>query len=80
MLAELRKQKCAARVLMLTARRGLDGGADNYLTKPFEFAKLLARLRALLRREETASPIERTCGDLRARLAHAREAARRAAH
>ena len=44
-------------ILMLTARdavddriRGLDSGADDYLTKPFEFGELLARLRALLRR------------------------------
>ena len=58
-------------VLILTARthledrvRGLDGGADDYLMKPFEFAELSARLRALLRRESRAqSPILRV-GDL----------------
>lgn len=47
----------AVPVLVLTARgswsekvRGIDGGADDYLTKPFEMAELLARLRALIRR------------------------------
>jgi two-component system, OmpR family, copper resistance phosphate regulon response regulator CusR len=50
-------------VLMLTARdtvtdrvTGLDVGADDYLTKPFAFEELLARIRALLRREGTARP------------------------
>jgi two-component system OmpR family response regulator len=53
----LRLAKQWAPVIMLTARdavadrvAGLDGGADDYLTKPFSFAELLARLRALLRR------------------------------
>jgi two-component system OmpR family response regulator len=55
-LEKLRKQKQTP-VLMLTARdagkdrvRGLDGGADDYLVKPFDLAELLARLRALIRR------------------------------
>ncbi|MFO1515198.1 MAG: response regulator transcription factor [Verrucomicrobiota bacterium] len=55
-LARLRKQKKTP-VLMLTARdgpkdrvRGLDGGADDYLIKPFDLNELLARLRALIRR------------------------------
>jgi two-component system OmpR family response regulator len=55
-LARLRKSK-ATPVLMLTARdrtadrvRGLDGGADDYLVKPFDIAELCARLRALIRR------------------------------
>jgi heavy metal response regulator len=56
-LHELRAAKHKARVLMLTARdsvddrvRGLDEGADDYLTKPFAFAEFVARVRALLRR------------------------------
>ena len=63
-LRELRQAKVATPVLMLTARdtvedkvQGLDAGADDYLTKPFVFAELLARVRALLRRRaETRSP------------------------
>jgi two-component system copper resistance phosphate regulon response regulator CusR len=54
---ELRAEGVSVPVLMLTARdavedriAGLDTGADDYLTKPFEFGELLARLRALLRR------------------------------
>ena len=63
-LRELRQAKVATPVLMLTARdtvedkvQGLDAGADDYLTKPFVFAELLARVRALLRRRaEARSP------------------------
>ena len=54
---EIRRRGMTIPVLMLTARdaladkvEGLDSGADDYLAKPFEFAELLARLRALLRR------------------------------
>src|SRR5438876_12453702 len=54
---ELRKSGQRMPILMLTARdavedriAGLDHGADDYLTKPFEFLELLARMRALLRR------------------------------
>ena len=56
-LADLRRRGSALPVLVLTARdtvedrvTGLDGGADDYLVKPFAFAELLARLRVLLRR------------------------------
>lgn len=58
-------------VLMLTARdgvedriKGLDSGADDYLTKPFEFGELLARLRALLRRPQELRPPQIVVGDL----------------
>jgi two-component system, OmpR family, response regulator len=61
-----------APVLMLTARdavedrvAGLDGGADDYLVKPFSFAELLARLRALARRGPVDRPPVLEVGDLR---------------
>src|ERR1700730_4137062 len=58
-------------ILMLTARdsvddriAGLDGGADDYLIKPFSFAELLARIRALSRRGPIEKPTLLTAGDL----------------
>jgi DNA-binding response OmpR family regulator len=58
-------------ILMLTAKDGeydhaeaLDTGADDFLTKPFSFVVLLARLRALLRRSGRAQPVEYRAGDL----------------
>jgi DNA-binding response OmpR family regulator len=58
-------------IMMLTARsseedqvHGLDGGADDYLTKPFSPRTLLARVRALLRRAEIDRPAPLTAGDL----------------
>ena len=61
-----------APVLMLTARdavedrvAGLDAGADDYLPKPFSFAELLARIRALVRRGGTERPVVLGVGDLK---------------
>jgi two-component system OmpR family response regulator len=69
---ELRDSGVWAPVLMLTARgaledrvAGLDGGADDYLTKPFSFAELLARLRALVRRGQSERPAVIEVGELR---------------
>jgi two-component system OmpR family response regulator len=68
----LRAEGIWAPVLMLTARgaledrvAGLDGGADDYLTKPFSFAELLARLRALARRGQAERPVVVEVGELR---------------
>jgi two-component system, OmpR family, response regulator len=68
----LRERGVAAPVLMLTARdavedriAGLDTGADDYLVKPFAFAELLARLRALVRRGPIEQPPRLEVGTLR---------------
>jgi len=67
----LRENGVWAPVLMLTARdavedrvAGLDNGADDYLVKPFAFAELLARLRALARRGDRERPSVLSVGDL----------------
>ncbi len=67
----LREEENWTPVLMLTAKdgdwdqvEGLDTGADDYLTKPFSFAVLLARLRALIRRGAGARPATLSVGDL----------------
>ncbi len=69
---ELRENGVWSPVLMLTARdsvedrvAGLDSGADDYLTKPFSFAELLARLRALTRRGPAERPTVLAVGPLR---------------
>jgi DNA-binding response OmpR family regulator len=68
---ELRKSGHRMPILMLTARdaledriAGLDGGADDYLTKPFEFRELLARLRALIRRTGSLQAAQLVVADL----------------
>ncbi len=67
----LREAGARLPILMLTARdaledriEGLDTGADDYLTKPFEFGELLARLRALLRRKSDLQPDKIIVADL----------------
>ncbi len=71
-LAEMRAEKISTPVLMLTARgevedrvRGLDLGADDYLSKPFSIAELLARIRALLRRAENHTSAVLSSGEVR---------------
>ena len=68
----LRREKVWTPILMLTAKEGewdeveaLDNGADDYLAKPFSYAVLLARLRALLRRGARERPAVLEAGDLR---------------
>jgi DNA-binding response OmpR family regulator len=67
----LRENRISTPILLLTARdsvdmkvRGLDSGADDYLTKPFAFAELLARIRALRRRDRTEVSLRLQIGDL----------------
>jgi two-component system OmpR family response regulator len=68
---EMRRRGSPLPILMLTARdtpgdrvTGLDGGADDYLVKPFDFGELLARLRALQRRSPALQSPKLTLGDL----------------
>lgn len=79
-LKHLRSRGARVPVLMLSARcglddriNGLDSGADDYLAKPFAFAEVMARCRALLRRPQGATDHTLRCGDLeldtRARVA-----------
>lgn len=70
-LRQLRGKHIKTPVLMLTAKdtvedrvKGLDTGADDYLVKPFDFAELLARVRALLRRDGKEKSAEIRIGDL----------------
>jgi heavy metal response regulator len=70
-LQVLRKEKVTTPVLLLTVRAtiedkvmGLDSGADDYLTKPFAFQELVARIRALLRRRTEAEPAVLQVDDL----------------
>jgi DNA-binding response OmpR family regulator len=81
----LRERSVGTPVLMLTARdtvddrvRGLDSGADDYLTKPFAFRELVARLHALARRPPTPLPEVATIADLEVdlRAHHVRRAGR----
>jgi two-component system, OmpR family, response regulator len=70
--AELRKDENWTPILMLTAKDGdwdqveaLDTGADDFLTKPFSFVVLVARIRALMRRGATERPAILEAGDIR---------------
>lgn len=84
-LRRVRERDAGLRVLILSARStvpdkiaGLDGGSNDYLTKPFDFAELEARIRALLRQEVRMKDVNLSCGGLRvdtaARRAYWRDA------
>src|SRR5713101_845677 len=68
---ELRRRAIATPIIMLTARdavddrvQGLEAGADDYLTKPFAFRELLARIQALARRQPVLAPAIHRTADL----------------
>ena len=70
-LRQLRRDGCTVPILLLTAKSeiedriaGLDAGADDYLPKPFAMGELLARIRALLRRQESLMPEILHCGNV----------------
>jgi heavy metal response regulator len=70
-LTQLRDKKVSTPILLLTAKdavedkvTGLNKGADDYLTKPFAFSELLARIRSLLRRGQVETQTELKVGDL----------------
>lgn len=70
-LEKARAEGCKVPVLFLTARdsikdrvRGLDGGADDYLVKPFSFDELMARIRVMTRKRESAKGSQLTLADL----------------
>jgi two-component system copper resistance phosphate regulon response regulator CusR len=76
LLKQFRQTDLITPVIMLTARdaipdrvRGLDGGANDYLCKPFAFEELLARLRAMTRRQDQATGTVMTFGDVKLDLA-----------
>lgn len=72
LLRQLRQAKCLTPVLILSAKasvddrvKGLQAGGDDYLTKPFAFSELLARVQALIRRaSHTAEPTKLSAGEL----------------
>lgn len=71
-LREIRNRHIRVPVLLLTARdsiedkvKGLDGGADDYLTKPFDLDELYARIRVLLRRDSDLDQNVLRCGNIR---------------
>lgn len=75
--SEIRKEKISTPILMLTAKdqvsdkvRGLDAGADDYMTKPFSPEELFARIRALTRRQGEVVIDELELGDLKLNLSN----------